>query len=196
MNHCLQEPGAGLPKLETAILNASFKFGTLVMSDWSAIKLLNKESGRLLQFANQSGESYDLSQQQLIPRLIGIEDSSRNWSVLMVLEHLCMTNHDILIVINSLLKGTTPNFTATIQRYKPSPDVSFDVIERYQQICLDYVDCVESLLRSLGNLRSSVRFEHPWFGPLDAHKWHCLAGFHQRVHRCQVQKIITMLGHK
>ena len=190
----LQEPGAGLPKLEKAALSVFFKFGTLAMSDRSAIKLFNNESDRLLQFADPGGESYDVSDEVLIPRLIGIEDSSRNWSVLMVLEHLCMTNRDMLIGVNSLVDGNTPEFAAKVQDYKPSRDVGFDVIERYQQICSDYVDSIDSLLRSRGNLRSSVRFAHPWFGPLDAHQWHCLV-VHQRIHRRQAQKIITMLRH-
>jgi hypothetical protein len=197
MNHNSQEqlqaPGAGLPKLETAALSAFFKFGTLFMSDRSAIGLFKSESYQLLQFAEIGGESYDAREKALIPRLIGIEDSSRNWSVLMVLEHLCMTNRDMLIGVDSLVKGNIPDFTAKIQDYKPSRDVGFDVIERYRQMCEDYLCSIESLLRSHDNLRSSVRFEHPWFGPLDAHQWHCLAGVHQRVHRRQAQKIITML---
>ena len=190
----LQEPGAGLPTLEAAFLNAFFKFGTVIMSDRSAMKLFNKESDRLLQYADEGGQSYDISQELLIPRVMGIEDSSRNWSVLMVLEHLCMTNHDMLIGINSLVKGMTPHFDAKIKNYKPSRDVGFDVIQRYQQICSDYVGNIESMIRSRGSLRSSVRFEHPWFGLLDAHQWHCLVGVHQRVHRRQAQKIIAMLG--
>ena len=71
----LQEPGAGLPTLEAAFLNAFFKFGTVIMSDRSAMKLFNKESDRLLQYADEGGESYDISQELLIPRVMGIEDS-------------------------------------------------------------------------------------------------------------------------
>ena len=190
----LQAPGAGLPGLESAFLTAFFKFGTAVMSDRSALKMFNKESDRLLQYADDGGESYDISQELLIPRVIGIEDSSRNWSVLMVLEHLCMTNRDMLMGISSLLNGVVPDFPAEIKNYKPSRDVGFDVIERYRQMSSDYVGNIESLMKSRGSLRTSVRFAHPWFGMLDAHQWHCLVGVHQRVHRRQAQKIIAMLG--
>ena len=193
-NEPRQPPGAGLPWLENAVLNAFFKFGTVVMSDRSAIKVFNQESDRLLQYADDGGESYDVSQELLIPRVIGIEDSSRNWSVLMVLEHLCMTNRDMLMGINSLLNGTAPHFVAETKNYKPSPDVGFDVIERYRQLCSDYVGNIESLIKSRGSLKSSVRFAHPWFGPLDAHQWHCLVAIHQRIHRRQAHKIIAMLG--
>jgi len=193
-NEPRQPPGAGLPWLESAALNAFFKLGTAIMSDRSAMKLFSKESDRLLQYADDGGESYDISQELLIPRVIGIEDSSRNWSVLMVLEHLCMTNRDMLMGINSMLNGVVPGFDARIEDYKPSPDVGFDVIERYRQMSSDYIGNVESLIKSRGSLRTSVRYLHPWFGPLDAHQWHCLVGVHQRVHRRQAQKIIAMLG--
>ena len=190
----LQAPGAGLPWLEGTVLTGFFKFGTAVMSDRAALKLFNKESDRLLQYADNSGESYDASQELLIPRVIGIEDSSRNWSVLMVLEHLCITNRDMLMGISSMLNGITPDFAAEIKNYKPSRDVGFDVIERYRQMSSDYVGNIESLIKSRGSLRTSVRYAHPWFGLLDAHQWHCLVGVHQRVHRRQAQKIIAMLG--
>jgi len=190
----VQEPGAGLPWLENAVLNTTFKLATAVMSDGRAVKLFNKESERLLKYADQGGESYDVSQELLIPRVIGIEDSSRNWSVLMVLDHLCLTNREMLLTINSLLNGTAPHRELKIEDFKPSPDVGFDVIERYRQMSSDYVGNVESLINSRGSLRSSARYTHPWFGPLDAHQWHCLAGIHQRIHRRQAQKLIAMLG--
>lgn len=189
-----EPPGGGLPTLEHAFLNVTFKIGTAIMSDNAAIKLFNKEADRLLKFADDGGEAYDVSQELLIPRVMGIEDSSRNWSVLMVLEHLCMTNRDMLMGINSLLNGIEPHFVADTKNYKPPNDVGFDTIERYRQLCSDYVGNIESLIKSRGSLRSSVRFAHPWFGPLDAHQWHCLVAIHQRIHRRQAQKIIAMLG--
>ena len=156
--------------------------------------MFNKETDRLLRFADDGDESYDVSQELLIPRMMGIEDSSRNWSVLMVLEHLCMVNHEILLGINSLLNGIAPHVDVEIKNFKPSPDVGYDVIDRYRQICSDYVGNIESMIKSRGSLRSSVRHAHPWFGPMDAHQWHCLAAVHQRIHRRQTQKIIAMLG--
>ncbi len=38
------------------------------------------------------------------------------------------------------------------------------------------------------------RFFHPWFGPLDAHRWHCLLAFHQGIHRKQIQAVHRGLG--
>ena len=105
-----------------------------------------------------------------------------------------MTNRDMLMGISSLLNGVVPGFPAEIKNYKPSRDVGFDVIERYRQMSSDYVGNIESLIKSRGSLRTSVRYAHPWFGMLDAHQWHCLVGVHQRVHRRQAQKIIAMLG--
>ncbi len=188
-----QPPGAGLPRLEQAFLSTTFKCATAVLSDRRAMALFNKETDRLLRFAKDD-ESYDISAPLLIPRVIGIEDSSRNWSVLMVLEHLCMVNSDILTAIGLLLNGESPEYVLATKDYKPSPDAGYDVIQKFEQVNSDYVGNVESLIQSRGSLRSSARYEHPWFGPLDAHQWHCLAAIHQRIHRRQTQKIVAMLG--
>lgn len=190
----MQPPGAGLPVLENAVLNGMFKLGTAIMSDRRAVRLFSKETERLVKYADDDHESYDVSQQLLIPRVIGIEESSRNWSVLMVLDHLCITNPAMLMIVNSLLNGVVPDRVLKIKDVKPSPEVGYEVIERYQQVSSDYVGNIESLINSRGSLRSSARYPHPWFGPLDAHQWHCLAGVHQRIHRRQTQKLVAMLG--
>jgi hypothetical protein len=38
------------------------------------------------------------------------------------------------------------------------------------------------------------RFAHPWFGPIDAFRWHCLLGIHQGIHRRQLEAIRAGLG--
>jgi hypothetical protein len=39
-------------------------------------------------------------------------------------------------------------------------------------------------------LRTRCRHTHPWFGPLDAHGWLCLAGMHHVIHRRQLERIL------
>jgi hypothetical protein len=45
----------------------------------------------------------------------------------------------------------------------------------------------------LGILDRRVRHPHPWFGPMTAHDWHCLAAIHHRVHRRQLERIVGKL---
>lgn len=193
-NDQLQPPGAGLPGFEAFILNAAFKTGTAFMSDRRAIRLFEHESAELMRIANEDDESYDIFQQLLIPRIIGIEDSSRNWSVLMILEHLSQVNTDILKIVQALTESVVPRGEIDTALYKPSTEVDFDTIARFNSINHKYIDGVRAAIEKRGSLRSQARYKHPWFGPIDAHQWHCLAGIHQRIHRRQAMKLVAMLG--
>ena len=189
----LQHPGAGLPSLERAVLNAVLKTGSVFLSEKRALQLFLREADELVRIADED-ESYDVFQPVLIPRIVGIEDSSRNWSVMMVLEHLCLTNRDMLAAITDLTDGIVPRGEIDIALYKPSPDVGFDVLDRFREITFEYYRAIENLIENHVSLKTDSRYAHPWFGRLNAHQWHYLAGYHQRIHRKQAQKIIAMLG--
>jgi hypothetical protein len=189
----LQPPGAGLPDLERQILDLALKVGSFVMSDNRALRLFRREAELLCEFG-EGDESYDPFQQIVIPRVIGIEDSSRNWSVMMVLDHLCQTNQDMLTATKALHEGIVPRGEVDVALYKPSPDIGFEVLDQYRELSAEYCLTIERLIETRGQLSAVARFRHPWFGLLNAHQWHCLAAFHQRIHRRQAQKIIAMLG--
>ncbi len=189
----LQLPGAGLPTLERSALNMIFKASAAVLSARQALRLFRRDSAELLRLADDD-ESYDVFQILLIPRVIGIEDSSRNWSVMMVLEHLCMTNRDMLNIVKALNDGVVPRGEVDIEFYKPTTDVGYEVMDRFSSLTDEYTQTIERLLDSRGNLELAVRYRHPWFGMLNAHQWHCLAAAHQRIHRRQMQKLVAMLG--
>ena len=190
----LPPPGAGLPALERAALDITFKTVAVFLPDKWSIKLFRREANELLRLASGEDESYDVFHQLLIPRVIGIEDSSRYWSVMMVLEHLCLSNRDMLDTVKALAAGIVPRGEIDIALYKPSPDVGYDVLDRYRELSDEYCGAVQQLLQSRGSLPAAVRFKHPWFGLLTAHQWHCLTTVHQRIHRRQMQKIVAMLG--
>jgi len=188
------QKNSGIPKFEKVALHVGFKAYTAFCSPKSALKAFNREVDLLLRIANEEDESYDVFQSLDLPRLIGIERSSNHWSIAMVLEHLCMTNRDMLKVIQALLEGVAPRGEVDTALYKPDPDVGDDVFSRYQSLAKEYSHSVESLISSRGSLNSAVRYAHPWFGEIDAHQWNCLCAIHQRLHRRQAQKIVAMLG--
>ena len=94
----LQPPGAGLPWYERDALNFLLKSGAFWLTDRAALKMFRKETIELLRIAYDD-ESYDVFQPLRIPRVLGIEDSSRNWSVAMVLDHLCLTNAEMMVAV-------------------------------------------------------------------------------------------------
>lgn len=132
----------------------------------------------------QGSSPQHLSMQVLIPRLRGLEDSSRNWSVWMTLDHLRIVNTQIAGVMQALLAERVPPGKASTAAVKPSPDATAAVLPTYQASC----DAVERAVAPA--LRTRSRFAHPWFGPLDAAGWHALAAMHMGIHKAQVRAIL------
>ncbi|MBH0199462.1 MAG: hypothetical protein HP497_08595 [Nitrospira sp.] len=125
----------------------------------------------------------------LINRIVGIEDSSRNWSAYMVLDHLRIVNEGIAQIIDDLTHDRPFAQEVRIQDVKPSPDSGPDTIDRFIQAVTAY----EAVLARLGKLGRSRRHPHPWFGPMTAHDWHCLAANHSWVHRRQMERVARQL---
>ena len=137
----------------------------------------------------RSCDANSLVQRVLISRPTGLEDSSRYWSVLMTLDHLRIVHHEFIRVIGSLTKGVMPQGTASTATVKPSSQTTDAVVAEYEQSC----DTLLSTVAAAGNLKTALRYAHPWFGPLDAAGWHVLSGGHMGIHRVQVERIIKGL---
>jgi hypothetical protein len=143
---------------------------------------LVEEGQRMLNLA-QSLPPEQAARQVLIPRVWGIEDSSRNWSVLMTLDHLVIVNTEIASIIERLAAGETWE-----QRLSPA-EQDATAIDRFATCLDDY----PRRIAALASLHTRAKHRHPWFGPLTAHEWHCLAAGHQRIHRRQVERIVERL---
>ena len=165
----LQRPGAGLPGFERTVLNGLLRLKCLLTSDSRSLANFQKESEILLAIFD-AGDLNDVCEQVLIGRITGIEDSSRNWSLLMVLEHLSMVNSDMLKVIDALNRGIVPKGEVAIDLYKPIADLDLDVVERFKNTTYDFLEIVAAH----GKLDSRLTYAHPWFGELNSHQWKCL----------------------
>ena len=131
-----------------------------------------------------------MARRVLIRRPPGLEDSSRYWSVYMTLDHLRIVHLEMVRIIDALAKGAVPDGKASTAAVKPNPDVDASVVGAFDVSC-------EALLASVvraGNMKTTARFAHPWFGPLDAAGWHALAGGHLGIHRVQIERIIKGLA--
>ncbi len=184
----LQPPGAGLPFLEIAWLKPAFKLKCLSVSDEAASALFREETRKILRLVETTPITR-AGTPVLIKRVTGIEDSSRNWSVYMVLDHLRIVDDGIARLLEALTRGQIPGHVTRIQDVKPSLDAGPETIGAFS----DAVENYEATVRRLGTLGRSARHAHPWFGPLTAHEWHCLAGIHHRAHRQQIERIKASL---
>jgi len=183
----LAAPGAGLPKLELLIARLIFGWQRRHTSREQSFRLFAKERAAIDSLAANC-DTEKGTQRVLIPRLRGLEDSSRNWSVFMTLEHLRIVNEAVAGAIESLGNGLVPAGAASTAAVKPDEIRCRSVIEGYEAACGRLTHCVSCI----DNLATSARFAHPCFGPLDAAGWYFLSAIHMRLHRRQIECILRL----
>jgi hypothetical protein len=182
----LAAPGAGLPAVEHLIARVLFGLRRLTGSREAFNAKFIEERARIRGLiADLTPEA--AGKRVLIRRCRGLEDSSRFWSVWMTLDHLRIVHNAFIGILTSLANGKVPDGEANTAAVKPDPGVTADVVAAYEQSC----DALLATVASIPNIKTSVRFPHPWFGPMDAFAWHALAGGHMSIHRLQIERIIA-----
>jgi hypothetical protein len=163
----LQPPGAGLPLPELLVGRLIFWFRRRLMSREQALAHFRAEASTIRRLA-ESLSPADAARPTLIPRIVGIEDSSRNWSVFMTVEHLVIVDESAISILESLAAGKTLPTRFSTANVKPGPVQDGEVLQRFSITVEDYARTV----RKLPSLRTHAKQAHPWFGPLDAHGRH------------------------
>lgn len=184
----LAPPGAGLPKHELFAGRMFFAWRRWTGNRDSFNTRFQKERETIRRLVSSCGGDTG-ARRVLISRPRGLEDSSRYWSVWMTLDHLRIVHHSITQVIGALTKGVRPDGTASTAAVKPSPRATAAVVAEYEQSC----DALLAAVAEAGNLKTALRYAHPWFGPLDAAGWHALAAGHLGIHRVQIERILRGL---
>lgn len=185
----LAAPGAGLPSVELFIGRTLFALKRFCFSRETVTAQFQREREVIRRLVRSSDES-SRGERILIPRLRGLEDSSRYWSVWMTLDHLRITNSVFAMVMTSLAHGKVPQKKACTADVKPDPGVTAKVEAEYEDSC----DRFLSAAASVADLHTSAKYAHPWFGPLDAGGWYALSAGHMRIHRAQLQSILQHLA--
>jgi uncharacterized damage-inducible protein DinB len=184
----LAPPGAGLPKLELMIARTLFawRLATGSRAKFDAEFRREREAVRKLY---QQCDPQQGAERVLIKRPVGLEDSSRNWSVWMTLDHLRIVHTSITGVVGALAKGIVPDGKADTAAVKPSTDAATDIVAAYERSC----DKLSEQFATTPDLNTKARYPHPWFGPLNAAGWHALSGRHLAIHRVQLERILAGL---
>ncbi len=182
----LAPPGAGLPVVELMIGRMLATVGRRMGTRESFTAQFEGERGRVRGLIE--GLSPEMGGRRvLIKRPAGMEDSSRYWSVWMTLDHLRIIHVAMARIIKGLGNGTPPPGQASTAAVKPSVDVDERVKGAYEASC----DELLAAAAAVKNLETAARYEHPWFGPMDAKGWYGLAGTHLKIHRVQIERIIA-----
>ncbi|MFN9436712.1 MAG: DinB family protein [Planctomycetota bacterium] len=184
----LAPPGAGLPLGELLLARTLFALRRWTSSRRSFEVRFDRER-KLVRALFQQCDAETGARRVLISRIPGLEDSSRNWSVWMTLEHLRIVHELLASIIADLVREVTPPGETGIAAVKPNADVGPEVVEAYEASS----DLLVSVIASSPNLNTRARYPHPWFGPLNAADWHALAGSHLGIHRTQIERILKGL---
>ena len=182
-----------LPRLERSSLSVILSTSSVFLSERNLLRLFRWETRKLDRLL-EADDSYDVSQIINIPRVIGVSESNRNWSVLMVLDHLCLVIEDCRKAIVALSDGVEPRGEIDLSFYAPSEDVGFEVIGRFEHLTGCFCRDIQSAINGEATFLGPAQFSHPCFGTMNAKRWLAFAALHQVIHRRQVQKIIVMLG--
>lgn len=188
----LAAPGAGIPLLELLIAKyIIFPRRFRSTSVEQALDDLRSERDKILALARKLTPE-QLVERRLIPRLRGLEDSSRFWSVAMTIEHLVIVGENTRGLLLALGRGKTNlpvgGGTAAV---KPSKDVDPQAIfARFEKMTDDLVRAGQSIdFQKIAD----ARHPHPWFGPLSAKQWLLFIAPHEGLHRQQIEQIIQRL---
>lgn len=186
----LAAPGAGLPFFQALALRHVLFPAFCRMTSWDAALGLFLREGEAVAAAAQSLSAQALQTRVLIRAPVGIEDSSRNWSAAMVLEHLIEVGSRVATGVVELTHGRVVSVKADIADVKPKGGHDAGIIAAYRAFLADYED---KLQHQTGPRDARGTAPHPWFGDLTAQRWVCLGAVHQQIHRRQLQRIMAGL---
>ena len=184
----LRPPGAGLPWWELLVARHLVFPRACRRLTWDGVTQLFLDEGAKVLAVWDALPPDRLTDRVLIRRFPGIEDSSRYWSAAMTVEHLNIVGTGIRQTITSLRRGEVPTRAARTQDVKPRGELPPAEVRA----------AFTNLLTDVAATRSTdppvprgegPRFAHPWFGPIDAFRWHCLLGIHQGLHRRQIEAV-------
>lgn len=183
----LAPPGAGLPFFQRIVLRyLVFPRYSRKMTWERSQRFFEKEGRRILEIAARLRPE-DVNRRVLVKPMTGIEDSSRFWSVAMVMEHLTIVGGQIADGLVDLTHGRVPDKKADTAAVKPFENARSDVIlPRYRDFLKDFE---RRTTEEMGDRDAGLKFLHPWFGRLNPRQWMALAAVHQMIHRKQAEEI-------
>lgn len=184
----LAPPGAGIPWIERTALGGGIRVAAQFMKKDRLTDLFRREALESVRLARTVSEERGRTR-VLVSRLPGIEDSSRNWSVYMTIEHLVIVNSTVAAMLPRLYAGRDISTEIRVEEVKPLPEAGPEQMDDLMALVERYTDIVDKL----GNLRAGSTHAHPWFGPLNAAQWHALATVHNSTHRRHIERILRQL---
>lgn len=127
----------------------------------------------------------DFVRRVTVAPIIGLEDDERHWSASMVVEHVVLVGEAIGRTLVFLSRAEQPPLPFARETMRPRGAKGVEIMPALRTLARDYPHLVRT---ELGPQREGTH-QHPLFGDLDLHRWHCLSVSHLRVHRRQLHEI-------
>ena len=185
----LAPPGAGIPWPQRMVLQFVIAPFVAGRTDWKISQTrFDKLTAKILREAEEMSEAQMLMK-VLVPPQSGLEDSSRFWSVAMVLEHLVIVGRQMNYAITELVSGRNPEGKADTAAVKPfgamSAKQSLEDFKKFTDT--EY----KNLVKYIGSHdhNSQLKFLHPWFGKITAKQWFWVLTIHHGLHLKQIRNI-------
>ena len=176
----------GIPRLERAYgwvlvrLAATCPVGTLLSK-------FQRVSGTLVALCPEGEEAGTCRVR--VRRVPGIENSSREWSGAMVLEHLTIVGASVTGLIQHLCAGRSSSWVLRTRDVKPT-----GALTRKESVAAFEVmvgDFIRRVTEAEGGIRSRTLHQHPWFGALRCKQWVAFTTLHHMVHVPHLKAIRT-----
>ena len=177
--------------MSNPIIKAVIRTKFLLTSREQASRIIRSNADVYLRLADRFGAGEGMKQ-VTVPPMVGVDPEMRDWSLFQILEHNAIVNRSIAATVEALVLGMEPSGAALIN---PKTDVLPKGVSGPEQV--DFfrcsVDDYLTLNATLPELRGTTVTPHPLFGWFDAHKWHCMLGFHLGLHLKQAEKVLALL---
>jgi DinB family protein len=127
-----------------------------------------------------------------VKRFVGIEESSRNWSGAMLLEHLAIVGRQVNALTEALCAGHPSSWVLQTRDVKPTGALTRqEAADAFEAMVRAYVELVRSEAKAF---RSPMRHPHPWFGELRVKQWLAFMTLHHMVHVPHMKAISAKVG--
>lgn len=182
----LDKPGAGLPFFDALVVRYWVApFQSRKADKEKNLRLFAMAGKRVLkEYGEVPAEKRDTK--VLVPKMRGIEDSSRFWSASEVLEHIMITGTPMRELIASLAAGKTSDYVVDIANFKPKGRfVGRDASADFK----NFLSETQTRLGALTIADAGPTHRHPWMGNFNALQWTWLLAGHSGIHLAQLQAI-------
>ncbi len=191
-NPTLKPPGHPLPLIQRALLRCVIGPFLSKRDSWETMR---SRYELLVSKIIQVSESISETERQipiLVDPIVGLEDSSRFWSVDMTLEHLVTVSRHMESMILVLARGEKPTVVADTAKVKPKENEEKFLTEFKAYAPLLY----QNLDLQMKNRESQITHRHPWFGMINAKQWYWVLAGHQGIHYQQIKQIVKQLKNR